>query len=88
MKETKEARTYRGTRYWEQETAREADAGRVRLRYFEDASKLQVVQLWRDEQGELRPGKTVTLDVEALALSDGAQALLEEVLRDARNRAR
>ena len=77
-------RRYRGEAYWEKETAREADAGRVRFRYYQDAGKLQVVQLWRDDQGELRPGKTVTIDVEALALSEGAKGLLEAVLRDAR----
>ena len=75
---------YKGLPYWETETAREADAGRVRFRYYQDARKLQVVSLWRDDQGELRPGKTVTVDLEALALSEGARGLLEEVLRDAR----
>lgn len=81
---TKKARRYAGKPYWETERAREADAGRVRFRYFEDAGKLQVVQLWRDEAGELHPGKTVTVDVESLALSEEARALLREVLNDAR----
>ena len=80
----RKARRYRGARYWEQETPREADCGRVRFRYFEDAGKLQVVQLWRDANGEMKPGRCVVIDVEALALSEAAKSLLAEALHDAR----
>ena len=52
---TSATRRYRGNRYWETETAREADAGWVRLRSFRDAGKLQVVQLWRDDRGGACP---------------------------------
>lgn len=78
------SRWYRGDPYWEKETPRQADAGRVRLKYYENYGKLQVVQLWTDAEGQIRPGRTVTLDVEALALSDEARALLRSVLEDAR----
>ena len=80
----RKARRYRGARYWEQETPREADCGRVRFRYYPDARRFQVVQLWRDENGDTKPGKTVTIDLEWLALSEQAKTLLAEVLHDAR----
>lgn len=76
-------RRYRGEAYWERERPKEADAGRVRLRYFEQAGKLQVVQLWRDDAGQVRPGKTVTLDVESLSAHEGSRGLLAEFLRAA-----
>ena len=73
-------RRYRGERYWEAEQPREADCGWVRLRYFEQAGKLQVQHLWRDKAGQLRPGRVVTLDAEALALAPEARAILTDFL--------
>lgn len=75
---------YAGRPYWETEPCREAEAGLLVLRYFESVGKLQLVQRYRTPDGELRPAKVVVLDVEALALSDGAKSLLAEVLQDAR----
>lgn len=85
MTEKRKAPRYpgKGKRYWERETPREADAGKVRLRYYPEAGRLQVVQLWTDENGELKPGKCVTLNVESLALAPQAKALLQQVLEDA-----
>ena len=75
---------YAGRRYWESEVWREAEAGLVLVRYFESVGKVQFVQRYRTPDGELRPAKVVVLDVEALALSEAARALLAEVLADAR----
>lgn len=73
-------RFYRGEAYWEKETPREVQAGRWRLRYFGQARKLQVLELWVDRQGELRPARSVTLDIEVLGQSEEARALLRDVL--------
>lgn len=71
---------YRGERYWEKETPQEAPTGRVWLTYFPMAGKLQVSQVWRGEDGEPRRGKTVTLDMEDLALHEEARNLLARFL--------
>lgn len=75
---------YGGRRYWESAPCREAEAGLVLVRYFDSVGKVQFVQRYRTADGELRPAKVVVLDVEALALSEAARALLAEVLADAR----
>lgn len=41
------------------------------LRYYKKAGKLQVsLPDWQDNEGETKPGKTVTLDIESMQLSD------------------
>jgi len=40
------------------------------LRFYPQARKLQVsLPDWFDSDGEIRPGKTVTIDIDALSLS-------------------
>ena len=75
---------YAGKPYWQEETPKEARAGRTLLRYFVDAQRLQVCATYQDRDGNTQIGRVVTLDLQALATSDEARALLEEVLRDAR----
>jgi hypothetical protein len=73
---------YRGKPYWEQEQPEEARTERVALAWFPKAGKLQVKSLWRDDDGQLRPGKVVTLDAEDLALHPEVAALLRRVVGD------
>ena len=73
-------RRYRGPAYWEKERPRQAQTAKLQFSYYPDAGKLQVQVLWRSREGELRGGKTVTLDQEDLALHPEARALLLEFL--------
>lgn len=64
-------------RYWEHETPEEVRTERVQLSFFRKAGKLQVSRLYRDpDTGELRRGKTATLDVADVARHPQAKALL------------
>lgn len=76
-------RSYRGEAYWEQEQPEEARSGRVLLRWFAKAGKLQVTSLYKDrESGELRPGKVVTLDEEDLRLHPELLEMLARVVEE------
>lgn len=58
-------------RYWETEQPLEITSKKNKLRWFPQAGQLQVSRPdWTDENGQVKPGKTVTLDVKAL--SEGA----------------
>jgi hypothetical protein len=60
--------------YWETETPREVTTTRNVLRWFPIAGKCQVsMPDWVDAEGEVKRGKTVTLDVRAL----GDQTVLD-----------
>lgn len=72
-------------RYWEQEQPETAQTAKVRLAYFPVAGKLQVSRLWRDpETGEVKLGKTATLDVADLQKHAEARELLRRFLEAAR----
>lgn len=72
---------YSGIPYWERETPRTVQTGRLILNYYPIAGKLQVSQAFKDKDtGELRRGKTVTLDQEDLALHGEALKLFADVL--------
>jgi len=72
---------HRGEPYWEREKPETVQTGRLILSYYPIAGKLQVSQAFKDrETGELRRGRTVTLDQEDLALHPEAQELLARVL--------
>jgi hypothetical protein len=50
------------------------------LRYFGAAGKLQVsMPYWLDKDGEQKPGKTVTLDIEAVRETPAALKLFEQI---------
>jgi len=54
-------------RWWEDDTPQVITTRTNVLRYYPKAGKLQVSRPdWITEEGETRPGKTVTLDVAAL----------------------
>jgi hypothetical protein len=72
---------YKGESYWERETPRTATTGKLILSYFPNAGKLQISQAYQDrETGETRRGRTVTLDVEDVALHLAAREMLADFL--------
>lgn len=53
--------------FWETETPVTATTGKNELEYFPQAGKLTISRpSWTDGHGEVRRGKTVTLDLEAV----------------------
>ena len=53
--------------YWDDEKPVVADTGKNELEYFPQAGKLTISRpSWTDGHGEVRRGKTVTLDLEAV----------------------
>lgn len=72
---------HRGDPYWQTETPKTADTGKVRISFFPEAGKLQISQLFTDrDSGELRRGRTVTLDGEDMLLHPEAAVLILEAL--------
>ena len=69
--------------YWETEEPVEVDTGKNVLRYFPVARKLHISKLgWTDKKtGESKMGKTVALDLDAVASTPSAVALLEKVVK-------
>jgi len=70
--------------YWEAEKPQTADTGRNVLRWFQKAGKLQVaLPPWTDKKdGQQKPGKSVTLDLEAVQLNPGAADILRQVVAE------
>lgn len=69
--------------YWETEKPAEVDTGKNILRYFPEARKLHISKLgWTDKKtGERKMGKTVALDLDAVAETPAAVSLLETVVK-------
>ena len=75
--------SYRGTPYWETEQPQVADSKKVRLSYYSQAGKMQVSQVWQDKAtGELRKGRTITLDQEDMQLHPETLKLLEKIIQE------
>ena len=69
--------------YWEQKPDVEIDSGKNILRYWKEAAKFQIsMPSWTDSNGEEKPGKTVTLNLDALREADGGITLLEQIVKD------
>ena len=70
--------------YWETENPVEVDTGKNVLRYFPEARKLHISKLgWTDKKtGEHKRGKTVALDLDAVASTPAAISLLETVVKN------
>lgn len=67
--------------YWEQEQPTIISTGKNILRYFPKAGKLQVSQPnWTNDKGEEKPGKTVTLDIEAARETPEAVELIKQAI--------
>lgn len=71
-------------RYWEAETPIEVLTSRNRLRWFPKAGRLQVsLPDWQGGDGKTHPGKTATMDADALRESEDVEAakrIFREVL--------
>lgn len=64
--------------YWEYENPLVIETTKNVLRYFPQAGKLQVsLPSWTNDKGEEQPGKTVTLDVESLQLSEDREKAID-----------
>ena len=70
--------------YWETENPVEVDTGKNVLRYFPEARKLHISKNgWTDKKtGEHKMGKTVALDLDAIASTPAAVSLLETVVKN------
>lgn len=67
--------------YWTEEKPVVADTGKNVLRWYVAADKLQVsMPDWADDKGEMRQGKTVTLDLCALAEDEVASEMLQRIV--------
>lgn len=69
--------------YWETEEPMEVDTGKNILRYFPEARKLHISKLgWTDKKtGEHKMGKTVALDLDAVASTPAAISILKQVVK-------
>ena len=70
--------------YWETEKPVEVCTGKNVLRYFPEARKLHISKNgWTDKKtGEHKMGKTVALDLDAIASTPAAVSLLETVVKN------
>lgn len=67
--------------YWEKETPETATTTKNILRYFPEAGKLQIsMPSWKNEAGEEKTGKTVTLDITALKTSPDALGIIKRAV--------
>jgi hypothetical protein len=75
-------------KYWQKEQPIMIKTSRNTLRWFKNAEKLHVaLPEYQDGQGELKPGKTVVLDIRALLEADKTdkgktKELLSEILSE------
>ena len=69
--------------YWETENPVEVDTGKNVLRYFPEARKLHISKNgWTDKRtGEHKMGKTVALDLDAVASTPAAISILKQVVK-------
>lgn len=70
--------------YWQKETPKTITTTKNVLQFYPNAGKLAVARPhWTDDEGKQRQGKTVTIDIESLILSedkDTAKAVFTEIL--------
>ena len=70
-------------KYWENETPVEITTEKNVLRYYKKAGKLQISNpSWTNKDGEVKQGKTVTLDLAALKGSDEGRELLRKIVEE------
>ena len=68
--------------FWESEVAMTADTGRNIIEYFPASRKLSISKPnWKDRDGSEKRGKTVILDLAALANTPDALTILEAVVK-------
>lgn len=67
--------------YWKDAPDIEVDTEKNVLRYYKEAAKLQIsMPKWKDEDGNEKNGKTVTINLDALKETDGGIELLQNVI--------
>lgn len=70
-------------RYWEAEKPPEAATAKNKLRWYREAGKCAIsTPDWEDSNGEMKQGKTVTLDLAALKNSPEALRLIEQAVTE------
>lgn len=73
--------------FWESEKSISADTGKNIIEYFPGAKSLSISKPnWTDKKtGEVKRGKTVLLDLDAVSKNTDAVTLLTRVLTDLKN---
>ena len=67
---------------WKTETPVTADTGRNVLEYFKDSGQLSISKpTWTDKEGNERRGKTVFLDLNAVASTHAAVSIIKQVVK-------
>lgn len=68
-------------KYWNDKPDFEIDTDKNVLSYYKSAGKLQVsMPSWEDKDGQLKPGKTVTVDLQAIAETPEAVELIRIIV--------
>ena len=68
--------------FWETEKPMTADTGKNVIEYFPDAGKLSISKPnWTDKEGNEKRGKTVLLDLAAVASTPAAISILKQVVK-------
>lgn len=68
--------------FWETEKPMTADTGKNVIEYFPDAGKLSISKPnWTDKDGNEKRGKTVLLDLAAVASTPAAISILKQVVK-------
>ena len=72
------------SKFWETETPVEVRAEKNTLRWYPKSGYLQVSRPdWEDDNGKVKPGKTVTLNVGALAEEpENVKSVARSVIKD------
>ena len=72
-------------KYWETETPIMSATDKNLIRYYKKAGRLQVAAVYKNKKtGEMKQGKTATLDVEDMAANPEALDLLQQIIADCR----
>lgn len=67
-------------KYWEEEQPLTIDTGKNVFRYFAKAGKLQVsMPYWTDKDGTQKPGKTITISIDAIKETAKARELFAQI---------
>ena len=69
-------------KYWENEKPVEVTTSKNVLRFFKEAGKLQISNpSWTNAAGEVKQGKTVTLDLSALSETPEGRSFIAALLK-------
>lgn len=73
--------------FWEEEKPLTADTGKNVIEFFPASKKLSVSKPnWTDKNGDTKKGKTVIVDLEAVAATPDAVSILEQAVKNLKNR--